>query len=522
MLRNLSIRQKLYGLQYGLILMAIVMTALGLAGMYQAKEGLRTVYEDRVVALRQLKTVSDLYAVNIVDTAHKARNRNLPFDEALKAVKDARSGIKKEWTAYMSTYLTHEEKALATQAEELRAKAEAAAEKLERLLTAKDATAEEAFTITEMYPSIDPFTGKVGDLVDLQLRVAAEEYQASISRFNARVAWTLGILALGLASALIIGTRVVGSLSRSLGGMLNGMQRSDLTLRLLVESGDEVGRTAEAFNSYNGKLRVTFREVSDQSAQVASGATELSAAAEELSATTTELAQVAESQRSRTDQLAAGILELSASIESVARHAASSQDLMSGAVKATEEGRVVGTASEAAMQSVQEQTQQMVQAVRVIQEIARQTNLLSLNAAIEAAKAGALGKGFAVVAEEIRKLADRSSLAAKEIEGLIGSTVLAVGTGGERVRATVASLAAIQEGIKRAAASATEIALASQEQARTAQESSRLMEATAGEVSRSAAATEQLSATAEEIARTASDLSRISESLAGRVAEYRV
>ena len=522
MFKNLSIRQKLYGLQFGLILMAFVMTALGLAGMYQVKEGLRTVYEDRVVALRQLKTVSDLYAVNIVDTAHKARNRNITFEEALKNVNDAKVGIKKDWSDYMGTYLTPEEKNLATQAEALRTKADAAVEKLERALSAKDVAGEEAFTINDMYPAIDPFTGKLGELADLQLRVASEEYQASVSRFQSRVALTLVVLAAGFVLALTMGTALVRSLTVSLAGMLNGMERSDLTLSLEVTTRDEIGRTAEAFNTYNAKLRSAFRDITGESHQVASGATELSSAAEQVSATTADLARVADGQRERADQMAAGIVELSASIEAVAQHAASSQELMRGAVKSTEEGRAVGTASEEAMQSVQEQTHLMVQAVRVIQDIARQTNLLSLNAAIEAAKAGAQGKGFAVVAEEVRKLAERSSIAAKEIEGLIASTIDAVGTGGERVRATVASLAAIEAGIQKAAEGAVQIAMACQEQARTAQESARLVDANAGEVSRSAAATEELAATSEQIARTAHDLSRISEALAGRVGVFKV
>ncbi len=522
MQRATSVRTKLFSLLFGLIAMALVMAGLGLAGMYEVKEGLRSVYEDRVVALSQLKAVSDLYAVNIVDTAHKARNRNVGLEQAVKSVQDARAGIRKEWSAYLATYLTPEEKALAGQAEQLRSKAEAAAETLEGLLTRKDVPGLEAFTVREMYPAIDPFTGKVGELVDLQLRVAGQEYQASIASFRQRVGWTVGILALGLLLSLVGGTRLVRSMVGALGAMLRGMERSDLTLRLEVRAQDEIGRTAEAFNAYNGKLRGVFHEVSDQSAQVASGSTELSAAAEELSATTADMARVADAQRSRAEQMAAGIVELSASIESVARHAAASQELIRGAVKSTEDGRAVGTASEAAMQSVQEQTQLMVQAVRVIQEIARQTNLLSLNAAIEAAKAGALGKGFSVVAEEVRKLADRSSGAAKEIEGLIASTVQAVGTGSERVRATVASLAAIQERIQQAEASSVQIAQASEEQARTANDSARLSDANAGEVTRLASATEQMAATAQQIARTATELSRVSEILAGRVGQFKV
>ena len=316
--------------------------------------------------------------------------------------------------------------------------------------------------------------------------------------------------------------RIVRGIAGSLQAMLMGMRQSDLTLQLDVRSQDEIGQTAQAFNAYNGKLRTAFLAFGGQSGQVANGSTELSAAADQLSATTAELARGADTQRVRADQLSAGILELSASIESVANHASSSQIQMGAAAQAAATGGKVGEASETAMQSVQEQTNRMVQAVRVIQDIARQTNLLSLNAAIEAAKAGALGKGFAVVAEEVRKLAERSGTAAKENEGLISGTLEAVSHGSVRVRETVKALALIQQDIQKAETSVTAIVLASQEQSRTAQESSRLTEATAHELGHSAAATQQLAATAEQISRTATDLSRISEALAGQIGEFKV
>ena len=522
MLQDASVRVKLLLLAGVLGAMAVGLTLLGLGGMYGAKEGLRTVYEDRVVCLRQIKIVADAYASSMVDTAHKCRNGSLSTEAGLKEVQSARKKAAAEWKDYLSTYLTPEEAKLAETVKVAMVPADAAASKLETLLAAKDRLGLTSFVESDLYPAMDPIARTLDALADLQQRVAKEEYDGAVSRFNRRVILSLAVLGSGMMVALVFTGRIVRGIAGSLQAMLTGMRQSDLTLQLDVRSKDEIGQMAQAFNLYNGKLRSAFLAFGSQSDQVASGSTELSAAADQLSATTAELARAADAQRVRADQMSAGILELSASIESVASHASSSQSQMGAAAKAAATGGKVGEASETAMQTVQEQTNRMVQAVRVIQDIARQTNLLSLNAAIEAAKAGAQGKGFAVVAEEVRKLAERSGIAAKEIEGLISGTLEAVELGSDRVRETVKALTLIQADIQHAVTSVTEIALASQEQARTAQESARLTEATAQELGQSAAATQQLAATADQIARTATDLSSISEALAGQIGEFKV
>ena len=522
MIQNASVQRKLLILAGVLGALAFGLAALGLEGMYSVKNGLRTVYEDRVVCLRQIKVVADAYAASMVDAAHKCRARTLPPAEALKEVQAARRKAAAEWKDYLSTYLTPEEARLAEAAKAAMGPAEAAAARLEALLEAANPAALATFVERDLYPAMDPLAGALNALSDLQLRVAKQEYDGAIARFNRQVVLSLLLLVLGTGTALALTTRIVRGISGALTAMLTGMRESDLTLRLAVSSQDEIGQTAQAFNAYNIKLCTAFTAFGAQSGQVASGSTELSAAADQLSTTTAELARVADGQRVRADQMSAGILELSASIESVASHAASSQAQMEAAAQAATTGAQVGRASEDAMQSVQEQTHRMVQAVMVIQDLARQTNLLSLNAAIEAAKAGAQGKGFAVVAEEVRKLAERSGAAAKEIEGLITGTLQAVSLGSQRVLETVGALGEIQAGIQKATASVAEIALASQEQARTAQESSRLTEATAQDLGSSAAASQELACTAEQIAQTATELSSISEALARQIGEFKV
>jgi methyl-accepting chemotaxis protein len=174
------------------------------------------------------------------------------------------------------------------------------------------------------------------------------------------------------------------------------------------------------------------------------------------------------------------------------------------------------------MDSIRTTNTQMVQAVTVIQEIARQTNLLSLNAAIEAAKAGAQGKGFSVVAEEVRKLAERSGQAAREVAELITRTNEAVQVGVARVQDTVRMLASIRESTQVIAGMTKEMQTATAEQSKTSHEVTRQLDTVSAQVAQNSAATTQMSASIQEVNRTAGDLARASENLRTAVDAYRV
>jgi len=311
-------------------------------------------------------------------------------------------------------------------------------------------------------------------------------------------------------------------ITKPLNALSEGLQKSDLTVQLEVESQDEIGQAARAFNTYNARLRTVFQNLSGSSSSVASGATQLSASSEQMAATSASLAQNSEAQRAAFERVAAAVTELSASIDQVSGNIRRSQTESEGAVAAVNQGTHAGGESAQAMEDIRAATTRMVSAVRLIQDIARQTNLLSLNAAIEAAKAGAMGKGFAVVAEEVRKLAERSGAAAREIGQLIEQSNTSVDRGAEMVNATVSALGTIDANIQSLAAMILEVGAAADEQARTSAEVAEQVDENLDRVANNATATNQMARTVAEVARTAAELARVAEDQNHQVGQFRV
>jgi len=295
----------------------------------------------------------------------------------------------------------------------------------------------------------------------------------------------------------------------------------DLTIQVQTHAGDDTSLLA-SMREMQKSLRAILGDVRSGAESVASGSTELSATAEEMNATTHSIATQAEGQHQSAERMAAAMLELSASIDQVAGNVKAAQQQMSVATRATKGGEQAEEATRQAMEAIRTATEQIVKAVGVINEIARQTNLLSLNAAIEAAKAGAQGKGFAVVAEEIRKLAERSALSVREIGLLIQECNQAIDRGTSTVGSSVQALHEIAENIAQVATMVQEIGSASEEQARTGQEVSLQVEREAQGSARTAHATHELSTTVQEVARTSSDLARVSEGLSALVSRFRL
>ena len=190
------------------IVVAITNLAVGYNGLSStnySNERLSTVYQDRVIPLQQLKVVADMYAVNIVDTSHKVRNGNLTWAQAEANVDNALKEVDKNWKAYNATYLVPDEKKLVAEAEPLFVKANETTNKLKDILRSQDMDRIASFTISELYPSIDPLSDKISELTNLQLKVAGDEYAAAEQSYIKNRNYNLLFIFIGLTITAMLG-----------------------------------------------------------------------------------------------------------------------------------------------------------------------------------------------------------------------------------------------------------------------------------------------------------------------------
>jgi methyl-accepting chemotaxis protein len=234
------------------------------------------------------------------------------------------------------------------------------------------------------------------------------------------------------------------------------------------------------------------------------------------------VARGSETIRASHDKTVEALARLQEAIALVERTVGQARGQVDSSVQTAEAGSQAGQATIQAMEEIQVVTSKIVQAVQLIQGIARQTNLLSLNAAIEAAKAGAQGKGFAVVAEEVRKLADRSATAAREIADLTDQTHHAVAQGQDTVATCEQALGRLSESITSLSLMITQIGAGTEQEAAAVRDVDALAKLGADEAMRNAAAAEELSASVVQVAQTSHELARVADGLATTVKRFQV
>jgi methyl-accepting chemotaxis protein len=299
---------------------------------------------------------------------------------------------------------------------------------------------------------------------ELDVYVIAEVPESEvIGKVMKSVAWSAivaGIIGGGVGLLVIfwISSAIAAPVSRAanmLGQIADG--NGDLSRRMPVESEDEIGMLADAFNRFVASLNRTISEVRASTETIASASSEIAMGNMDLSNRT-------ENQASNLEQTAAAMEQLTATVKQNAANANEANQLVAGASNyAVKGGDVVGQVV-TTMGSISESSRKIVDIISVIDGIAFQTNILALNAAVEAARAGEQGRGFAVVASEVRSLAQRSANAAKEIKTLIDDSVSKVDGGKKLVDSAGATMTQIVNSVQQVAELMSQIAVASHEQ----------------------------------------------------------
>jgi methyl-accepting chemotaxis protein len=300
-------------------------------------------------------------------------------------------------------------------------------------------------------------------------------------------------------------SRSVGHMSDMLSEMAAG--QGDLTRRLTVTGVDEVGRLACSFNAFVDNLEAIIRVVKGATEQIYETVSEVHSGSQGISETTQE-------QASSIEQVAASVEEMHASIAQAKDLAENGRKASQSLTKMVEAEHADFNALQQAMQAISQSSQKISDIVSTVNEVAFQTNLLALNAAVEAARAGEQGKGFAVVADEVRALALRSGNASREISDLVSNTVGRIHEGDAMMQKAMQRFQGLKETIDAVSRIMEAISASAQEQNQGISELSQA-------ITQIDSATQHNASTVEELAGTAQVMTDEARVLAENVERFK-
>ncbi|MBT0569721.1 MCP four helix bundle domain-containing protein [Curvibacter sp. CHRR-16] len=454
-----------------LFMLVFVSSALlllqGVFGVLVSRVGmqsLKTVYEDRVVALGQLEEVGRLMIRNrvlVMDMVlfpepERMNRRNTELEKNRKTVQEILA-------QYASTSMTLKEKELAEQFAAIRKRyvEEGVLPTRDAALAGQTEQAKEVYE-KKLSPIAAQYQPIMDALIAVQLKEAQDEYDHSEKRYE-RMFWiSVGVTLLGIGGAAFMGLSLLRRIRASLHGAQHAceqIEKGNLDVDIQVRNQDEIGVVLQSLERMKGSIAHIVHKVRQSSENVATASAEIAHGNQDLSARTESQASALQQTAASTEQLGSTVRQNADNAKRANAHAQEASGV------AQQSGQAVAQVVQS-MDGISESSRKIADIIGVIDGIAFQTNILALNAAVEAARAGEQGRGFAVVASEVRALAGRSAEAAREIKVLINTSVERVEQGAAQAQYAGQTMEQVVVSIQRLSESVASISAASDEQAR--------------------------------------------------------
>lgn len=487
-MKNINVSTKLIILIGTMGIMGLMVGIFGIVQLKNANGKLESVFKDALIPYQKLKNVSDNYSYNFLGLKNKIISGQVSWEQAQPKIQKTLEESGKVWREYKSLPKTQEEKDITTELDVLFINMEAGYQTWNQAMSSNDTLFDYQTSGNQIDAMINKVKEKIEALGNLQINKAATIFKKSNEEFKRTKMVFIIILLMGVIISMIMAIIIMKGISSSLkkaNDILDELSSGNLEVSDVAFGNNEFGKLLGNMNSLTQKLKdvivtsysasnniaITSNELSQNSQTVSQGATEQAASVEEM---------------------AASMEEITSNIQQNTDNAKETDIIATKSAGEIEEGSHLINITVESMQTIAKK-------ISIIGEIANQTNILALNAAVEAARAGEHGKGFGVVASEVGKLAERSKIAAAEIDELSK-------TGVEIAEQTKAILGKFVPNIEQTTGLVKEIANASVEQNAGAEQINTAIQMLNQVTQQNAASSEEMATVSEELAAQAEQL----------------
>jgi methyl-accepting chemotaxis protein len=490
-MNKIKISTKLFLLVF---ISSLVLTSFGiysLNNLSSVNSSLESIYRDRVLNLKYLNAIAENYGIKIINTIQKMSDGSIDFKTGERRIIKSQEDIKGNWKNYQTIYATIEEKKLAAEVERLMQNTDETYDQLRSAIHKEDKTSLMTISNHVLNPQIDPLLVKVVQLIEVQLTEAEQQYKNGEAIYSSAKTASAIFVLLGITISVVISTALIKSIRKSINeasAVVATLSEGNLTANISDTNEDEIGMLLKNLKGMIDRFKEIIQYVNSASNNIVAASQELSSSSQQMSEGATE-------QAAATEQVSSSMEQMTANVQQNSDNAAQTKNI---AIKASADAINGSTAVNEAVCSMKT----IADKITIISEIARQTNILALNAAVEAARAGDQGRGFAVVAAEVRKLAEKTQVAANEIIQQTKSGVAIAEKSGNLLDAIVPN-------VQRTATLVEEISASNAEQNLGAAQINNALQQLNQVTQQNAATSEEIAASAEELSSQADQLKEI-------------